>query len=624
MTYTIGEGNYRNFGVTSEEASLIFTFRGEKEDACAILLYGRDYEVRERIFVPAEYCMGSVRSVRVTGLEEKHLVYNYEINGNIVTDPYARKIIGRERWADRTRARRDYRIYGGIDEATFDWDGDLHPEVPRSRMFLYKLHVRGFSMDAGLRGKSRGTFRAVTDKIPYLKSLGVTSVELMPVYEFEEFMIPKSSAKPLYVKWKSEEGDKIVPDPPKEEELKVNYWGYVPGNYFAVKSSYGSTKEASFELKELIRELHKNQMECILEMHFGDITEPDLLLEILRYWVREFHVDGFHLLGTPVSVTLASQDMFLSRTKIFADSFEPHLIEQSKRYPHLFLYNDEYLYPVRRMLNHLGGDMGMFVCQQRKQHPVQGFVNYIAGTNGFTLYDLFSYQEKHNEANGEQNLDGNGWNFSSNCGYEGRTGRRFVLDMRNRQIVNAVSILMLGQGVPLLLAGDEFCNSQSGNNNAYCQDNRIGWLNWKKGESFTWFSEVVAKLSEFRRSHPILTLEVPMQLRDYMKKGFPDLSYHGESAWVSPFSLNKQAVGLLYCGEYAVDEDGKPDDYIYVGYNFYNGIAHIALPKLPGRKKWHLVFDSARGKEPFVRQPAPLAGTQLHMKSQSVVILIGK
>ena len=623
MVYTIKEGNYEKSGVHVVDDTVIFTFEGEKEDNCAILFYGKDKKEIKRVEVPAEYCMGSVRSVAIEGVSPEKIIYNNEINGKIVPDAYATRVIGREKWNDAARERDEYEVYCGYEPQEFDWKGDRQPEIPKNKMVMYKLHVRGFSMDAGLRGKVRGTFRAVMEKIPYLKALGITTVEFMPVYEFEELVIPPHQELPDYLNWESQEGDLIS----KEEKLRperVNYWGYGPGNYFAAKASYSSSPDAARELKELIRELHRNGMECVMEMYFEERMNQNVILDALRFWVREYHVDGFHLLGNSVPVTAVAQDMLLSRTKIFYTGFEPLLLEEKKKYPHLFVYSDEYLYPVRKMLNHLGGNMEEFVGQQRKQHLAQGFVNYIAGNNGFTLYDLFSYQEKHNQANGEDNCDGNNWNFSTNCGVEGPSAKRYVCESRERQLRNAIAILMLGQGVPLLWSGDEFGNSQSGNNNAYCQDNKVGWLNWKRAEKYAWLQTFVRKMIAFRESHPIISLDAPMQLSDYKRKGCPDLSYHGENAWISSFYQDRQSVGVMYCGAYASLPDGTPDDFIYVGYNFHNGLVKLALPKLPEKKHWYLVMDTAEGKEAFLEKEILQGEAQVSVKGKSVVILIGK
>lgn len=623
MSYTMREGNYACYGVQVQNDSIIFTFEAEKEDKCKIIFYGKNQEITDTVEVPAKYCRGAIRSVRITGKSIRHLRYNYEINGEIVTDPYANRIIGRERWADKRREECRYRICGGYTPSEFDWQEDTAPEVPRSRMLMYKLHVRGFSMDAGVRGRTKGTFAEVRERIPYLKRMGVTSVEFMPVYEFEEFVIPQQPKLPEYLNWEPEEGDMIKP---KEEPVvdRINLWGYVQGNYFAVKSSYASTPDASREWKELIRELHANGMECIMEMFFTEEQNQNVILEALRYWVREYHVDGFHLLGDKLPITVIAQDAWLRRSKIFYTAFDGMLLEMPCRYPHLFIYNDEYLYAVRGMLNHMSGNLESFACQQRKQHKIQGFVNYIADNNGFSLLDIFSYAEKHNWENGEENCDGSNWNFSNNYGVEGRTAKRHINALRERQMCNAVAILMLGQGVPLLFSGDECGNSQNGNNNVYCQDNRTGWINWKNSDKYAWLPEFIGRMAEFRRNHPAISSEHPKELSDFCRKGFPDLSYHGENAWISTLSAERQAVGMMYCGAYEKYADGREDDMIYVGYNFHAGPDRLALPKLPDKKTWYLCMDTARGKEPFLPKEEEQEGQQIEVKGQSVVILIGR
>ena len=511
----------------------------------------------------------------------------------------------------------------GIADSTFDWEGDVAPEVPRSQMVMYKLHVRGFSMDAGVRGKKRGTFAAVQEKISYLKNIGITTVEFMPVYEFEELVLKQPAQMPDYVQWEQKETDCYQPQETTVE--RINYWGYAPGNYFAVKASYSSTENAAAEWKALIKELHKNGMECVMELYFGAHMNQNVILDVLRYWVSEFHVDGFHLLGQSLPVTAIAQDLLLSRTKIFYSGFEQFLLEQKSRYPHLYAYNDEYYYPIRKMLNQMGGRMTEFTDQQRRQNEQLGFVNFIANNNGFTLADLFSYAQKHNEDNGEDNADGNDWNYSCNCGAEGRTLKHGILELRERKQLNAFAILFAAQGVPLFYSGDEFGNSQQGNNNAYCQDNRIGWLNWKRQEKYSWLTEFVRKLAAFRREHPVLSKDVPMTLTDAGHKGVPDLSYHGEKAWMGGVAPERQAIGMLYCGAYAKKADGSEDDFLYIGYNFGNGVCELALPKLPEKKKWYQVMNTARGRDAFL-EDSICAGEQNRLQTapQSVVYLIGK
>ena len=625
MEITIKEGDYKKFGVCEVAGGYVFTFVGEREQTCYIRLYDKQNQLMERILVPKNYCMGSVRSVFVSGIKEKELRYNYEINGVIIQDEYADRVIGREQWNNLERIKDEYCVYCGKEKQKYDWEDDDFPEVPKHEMVMYKLHVRGFSMDGGAKGKKRGTFAAVSDKIEYLKELGVTTVEFMPVYEFEELVFEQKQEIPEYIRWQVSEEDIILPEASETKEVGLNYWGYGPGDYFAVKTSYAGNTSASKALKELVKKMHKNGMECVLEMFFPAGMNQNVILDVLRFWVREYHVDGFHLLGESVPVKAVCQDVFLSRTKLFCEEYDGWEYEKEKTYKNLYVYNDQYLYPARKLLNHMGGSLEEFANQQRKQHQNIGFVNYITNNNGFTMMDLFSYHDKHNEDNGEGNADGNNWNFSNNCGFEGKTGRRYVNELRKKQIMNAFAMLFFAQGVPLIMAGDEMGNSQNGNNNAYCQDNRVGWLNWKKDAKNAWLIEFVKKLSAFRKEHQILHLDAPMQMNDYGHMGCPDLSYHGENAWISGLYQETAALGMMYCGGYAKKEDGKAEDYLYVGYNFHMGINQLALPKLPKKMKWFLVMDTSNLTSPFLERERCLENQQLfQIKAQSTVVLVGK
>lgn len=617
MKYGIREGNYEKLGGIAGAGGVIFTFCREREDACAVVLIHRKSDERIRLEIPAEFCIGSLCSVEVIGLESADYVYYYEINGERVMDPYARRVAGRESWNDEARSGRDYEVFAGFDKAGFDWGKDRAPEIPGQEMFMYKLHVRGFTMDAG--GKNPGTFSALANKIPYLRRLGVTTVELMPVYEFEEMPLPVQTALPEYLVWEDRGQDRIRPVRQRAEG-PLNYWGYGPGNYFAVKASYAADPEhASGEFKTFIQRLHKNGMECVMEMFFLEESNQNMILDALRFWVREYHVDGFHLLGAGIPLTAVVQDGLLSRTKIFCGEFPPEA-GSARKCKNLFIYKDEYMYPARKVLNHLNGNMRDFVDQQRKQSAAFGYVNYIAGHNGFTLADLFMYSYKHNEANGEDNRDGNDWNFSNNYGCEGPTRRRYINALRRLKWYDSMLLVFMAQGVPLIWAGDEFGNSQNGNNNAYCQDNSVGWVNWKNENSHRRELLFLKKLVKFRREHPILSCEHPFQFSDYRSLGAPDLSFHGENAWILEPDAGRLCIGMMYCGAYSGDEAHRED--VYVAYNFYAAESKLALPNPGPGKSWYLVMDSA-GKTPYCETPARQESV-IQMPQQSVRVLVSR
>lgn len=624
MEYTIIEGNYAKIGVSKTADTVYFTFEGEKDQKCAILLYtanGRQI----RIPVPDEYCIGALRSVGIKGLNWKKLNYNYEIDGELIFDQHARKIIGREKWADTRRLLGGQQICAGFDFAQFDWQGDRFPEIPREQMVMYKLNVRSFTMDGGAVGRKKGTFAGVMDKIPYLKELGVTSLEFMPVYEYEELIVEEKDAQNVSDWSENAKEGFLLEEEPESPYYKINCWGYQPGDYYAPKAAYSAFGEPSTELKELIRQLHKNKMECILEMYFDEKMNQNIAVEILRYWVMEYHVDGFHLLGAALPADAMAQDLILRRTKLFAEGFSHHLFREQSSYPHLFVYNEDFLYASRKLLSRNEGNIKELLNQIKRQNSVFGFVNFIAGNNGFTLADLFCYLQKHNEANGENNEDGIKWNFSCNGGMEGATRKRSILEYRKKQMRNAAALVLIGQGVPLFMAGDEFGNSQQGNNNCYCQDNKTGWVNWSSLKRNAAYAQFVRQMIGFRRQHPILRSKKPMQMCDYETKGYPDLSYHGENAWVMTPNLYPQAIGILYYGAYAADENGKEDDFIYIGLNFHIEKQQLALPKLPRGLKWYTAVNTADSKLPFYDPPVLRdKSSQIAVSPQSVVILVGK
>lgn len=345
-----------------------------------------------------------------------------------------------------------------------------------------------------------------------------------------------------------------------------------------------------------------------MEMSFDAQVNPNYIVEVLRHWVLEYHVDGFHLLCSQTAIASVICDVLLRRTKIFAQQFPEGAWEQPCSYPHLFVYNDEFLYAARKVINHQDGNLVEYLNQQKRQHPLIGFVNYFANNNGFTLADTFCYVTKHNEENGEGGSDGSDWNYSVNCGAEGPSRKKKILQQRERLMKQAMAAVVFAQGVPLILAGDEFGNSQNGNNNAYCQDNRTGWVNWKQLEKHQAYHGYVKELLALRSKHPCIRSRMPVQMTDYMSHGLPDLSYHGEQAWCSEVYPSMQAVGELYSGAYGEDEED-----LYIGWNFSQSKMSLALPKPVQGNSWEMLSGPGTIREDH---------NSLLIEGQSVVILV--
>ncbi len=618
MKLNVKKGDFSRLGATKGRTWANFCLECRKESDCKVLIYERGKNAKpQEIAVPGEFSKGNLRAIQVDGLDLSEIDYNFWIDGKLVMDPYARRVVGREAWADESR-RLTSPLRCRHEELRFSWRGEREKEIARTDMVLYKLHVRGFTMGMSEGTPGRGTFRGLTQKLSYLKSLGVTSVELMPVYEFEELIPKEESQSDSYARWKPSKKDKIK----KQEEkprFQINYWGYGEGMYFAPKASYAEGDSAALELKECILQMHKKGMECILEMDFSNYAPKRRILEALRHWVREYHVDGFHLQGDGIPLDLLLDDPYLGRTKIFYKGAAEHLIsDEEKAFPRFFLDTDEFLYPCRKLACGIDGNIWELADQLKKQNEKIGYINYIADHNGFTLKDLFCYERKHNEANGENNADGLEWNYSNNCGVEGETTSRNVHKIRDRRMKNAAAMLFLAQGVPMLMAGDEDGNSQKGNNNAYCQDNPIGWKDWRQTGQDRAFLKYMKKLAAFRKAHRILRLEQPMSLMDVKSYGCPDLSYHEEDAWIPRHYYCRRSLGILYCGKYADEEED-----VYVGFNFSDFQKNFALPKQKRGRKWHLVMDTAE-KNAFLTEPEELKEAYYTIESHSVCILIAK
>ena len=600
-------------GVTQEADGVRILVQGRAKEVCLLLYRPGEKTPCEKIPFDPKYRMGDVWELALDRTDFASFEYNFMIDGKIVTDPNARVITGREKWADRKRAGKPVR--GRILSEEFDWEDDVNPETPYAETILYKLHVRGFTAHASSGVSARGTYAGVVEKIPYLKDLGITAVELMSVTEFDEIMMSASGSG--------------FHDAKPEPTGYLNYWGYGPSYLYAVKSAYASHGEmsAECEFKTLVKELHKAGIECIPEIYFTGKELPGEILSVLRYWAEEYHVDGFHLSGFP-DLSLAAEDPFLRRTKLFAENWNEVMNRRPKQgyitpgdgvvsveEKNLAEYNMQFMEDMRRFLKGDEGILSAFEFRNRRNPAEYAVINYMANTNGFTLMDAVSYDRKHNEKNGEENRDGSDYNYSWNCGAEGPTRKKKIVELRKQLLKNAYLLLFLSQGVPLLMAGDEFGNSQDGNNNAYCQDNAVSWLNWKLLETHKDQVDFVKRLIAFRKAHKMFHMDREPRIMDYKSCGRPDVSYHGENAWKPEFENFRRQFGILYWGAYAKRSDGSDDANFYVAYNMHWEPHMFGLPHLPKGARWRVICSTA---DPDV-EDIPADGTGETLKNQMML-----
>lgn len=554
---------------------------------------------------------GDVWNLTLEGRWPKGTMYCFEIDGARRPDPCGRQFTGWECWGDPENIRHEMRspLYG----ESFDWKGDEPQHTAFSDTVIYRCHVRGMTCHGSSRVRNKGTFRALTEKLSYIKELGATALELMPVNEFHEVLVCESEWNPRGTRGPEPTG-------------KLNYWGYTGGYYYAPKASYSSglKKRPVSEFKTLVRETHRAGMELYIELYFDGTQSPDAVLDIVRFWVLEYHVDGIHLVGR-APADLIGRDPYLSRTKLFATSWDG--VDPGKE-RHLADYNDGFLVDMRRALKGDEDQIRPLIFRSGHNPKTRAVVNYMAHTNGFTMMDMVSYDRKHNEANGEDNRDGSDYNYSWNCGEEGVSKKRKLAQARRRQIRNAMVLLFLSQGTPLLLAGDEFGNSKSGNNNAYCQDNEISWLNWNQKKSNRLIWEFARFIIAFRKDHPVFHMEKEALNMDYLACGHPDVSFHGVNAWRPEYENFRRQLGILYCGEYGKRADGTTDDYFFVMYNMHWEPHRFGPPRLPRDRRWYVAIDTGLdeingyyepGQEPILEDQR-----QYVLEGRSAVVLIGK
>ncbi|MBD2179766.1 glycogen debranching protein GlgX [Planktothrix sp. FACHB-1355] len=695
-THTYGDFKLRRgrpspFGATLVPGGVNFSIFSSYAKSCILVLFQKHAkEPMAEIPFPDEFRIGNVFSMIVFDLDYENIEYGYRMDGpfnpkeghwfdssKILMDPYAKLIGGRDVWGETPDWSDIYHHRARIALDDFDWGDDRPLEIPPEDLVIYEMHVRSFTKHPSSQVKHPGTFAGIKDKIPYIKELGVNAIELMPVYEFDEF-------------------ENSRPNPVRPGETLLNYWGYSTVGFFAPKAGYAATGKLGMqvdELKTLVKELHKNGMEVILDVVFNHTAEgneygpyisfrgidnktyymltPDgyyynfsgcgntlncnnpivrnIVLDCLRYWASEYHIDGFRfdlasILGRdprgfplpnpPLLETLAF-DPILAKCKLIAEAWDAGGLYQVGSFPAFGRWaewNGKYRDTARKFLkgDASAGEMAPRLTGSPDLYAWEGrgpatSINFITAHDGFTLMDMVSYNYKHNEANGENNNDGSNDNDSWNCGWEGPTDDPGINALRKRQVKNAVAMLMVSTGVPMILMGDEVGRTQYGNNNTYCHDNELNWQDWtlleKNADLFRFFKNCIA----FRHAHPVLRSKYHFSNRDYMGSGYADITWHGTQAWNADWS--GRALAFMLCGKHA-KAGTVEDNYVYVAMNMHWEALWFGIPGLPDGMKWHVFANTGAPTPDDIWEPGfePMLENQsgLLLGSRSVLILVGK
>lgn len=690
--YPLRHGYVEPFGATLVHGGVNFSVFSGSATACTLVLFERGTDnILVEIPFSDEFRTGNVWSMVVFGLNYEHIEYGYRMDGEynppvghhfdrsvILLDPYAKVIGGRDVWgmADRNDHLYPHRARPTIDD--FDWEGDRPLEIPIEDLVVYEMHVRGFTRHPSSNVKNMGTYTAIREKIPYLKSLGINCVELMPIFEFDEL----------------EYADRFNPETGKS---LMNYWGYSSIGFFAPKAGYAATGNFGMqidEFKNLVKELHANGIEVWLDVVFNHTAEGgeggttisfrgidnktyymlddqgrymnysgtgntlncnhpvvrDMVLHCLRYWVSEYHIDGFRFdlasilgrdqdgnpLPNPPLLEQLAYDPVLAKVKLIAEAWDAGGLYQVGSFPaygRWAEWNGKFRDTIRKFIKSDEGtiqDVSLRVQGSPDLYFGRGptsSINFITAHDGFTLRDLVSYNSKHNFANGEDSRDGANDNNSWNHGYEGETDNPTINNLRRQQVKNLVALLMLSQGVPMIYMGDEMYRTKWGNNNTYCHDNELTWLDWnnldKHADIFRFFRMMIA----FRHAHPVLRPRHHMRHTDYVGTGIADITFHGHEAWQPDWDEGSHSLAWMLSGKHAC-EGGEPDNDIYIATNSYWELLRFEPPKLPKGKYWHLAVDTYRrspddifevGNEPRLRNQA-----SINVEARSVVVLVGK
>ena len=672
--FDVRPGFYEINGATAIPGGVNFTVYSHGAYSIELLLFKRRAQEPFAVLpFPQSYRIGNVYSMIVFKLNIEDFEYAYRVDGpyepekglifdrtKYLLDPYAKAVTGQSRWGDTTPWGQHYKARVVKDD--FDWEDTHLPLIPMEDLIIYELHVRGFTKDASSGVLHPGTFAGLREKLPYLKRLGVNAVELMPIFEFDEMQNYREvDGNKLYNYWGYNSVSFFAPNTSYTATTEYNREGnelknliqdfHREGIEVFLDVVFNHTAEGNeqgpfFSFKGFDNNIYYlltpdgkyyNFSGCGNTLNCNHPIVHQMILDCLRYWVTTYRIDGFRFdlasilgrnedgspMNKPPLLQAMAFDPILGDVKLIAEAWDAGGLYQVGSFPawnRWAEWNGRYRDDIRRYLK---GDAGMAQAAAQRlvgsrdiyepQSRKNASVNFITCHDGFTLWDLYSYNEKHNEKNGEHNMDGANDNNSWNCGAEGDTRDPAVNALRRRMVRNAFALLMCSRGIPMFLAGDEFCNTQFGNNNAYCQDNITSWLDWnlleKNQEIFKFFQHMI----RFRMEHRILRTN----LSDGVS-GFPDISFHGVTPWrQEPYSGHDRYVGVLFAGW----ERETGPQVIYVASNAYWEELQVELPQLPASMCWELVTDT------FEEELLPgrrLSGTGIAIRPRSVMIFVGR
>lgn len=681
--FKIRPGFFRMYGACVASNGVSFTINSHGATRCTLLLFKPQApKPYARIPFPDSYRIGDTYSMLVFDIKPDEFEYAFSFDGpyepakgllfneeNVLLDPYSRAVTGQRKWGEKPEGGKDFEYRARVVKSSFDWGNIKQLEQPFEDLVIYEIHVRGYTKDKSSGVSAPGTFAGLKDKIPYLKDLGINAVELMPIFEFDEMESARVvDGVQLYNYWgyntvsffapntsyafneeHNHEGDelksliKALKENGIEVILDVVFNHTAEGNEMGPCFSFKGIDNNVYYM--LTPDAHYyNFSGCGNVMNCNHPVVRNFIIDCLRHWTIEYRVDGFRfdlasILGRdqngapmanpPILESLAF-DLVLGKMKLIAEAWDAGGLYQVGSFPswnRWAEWNGRYRDDMRSFLK---GDDGMagnaitritgsrdLYSPESRGHKAS--VNFLTCHDGFTLYDLYSYNEKHNEKNGWNNTDGDNNGHSWNCGAEGETDDPNVNGLRRRLIKNAFAALLCSRGPAMFFAGDEFCNTQFGNNNAYCQDNIISWLDWSRLEEFKEIHDFVRHMIQFRKEHPILRkMTKPSSCQ------FPEISVHNGTPFNASTDYKTKLIGIMYAGR---NEEDTEDDIVFYCMNAYWEPLVMQLPVLPNGKHWHVdtntnaeYFDG----EDFTEKTELLGVNTIRVPARTTIILVAE